>query len=123
AEAVAPPQGWLPRITTQFHWENHGYGSYDAFLAALSSRKRKQLKKERAEAQGFGGDILCLTGDQLEPAHWEAFWAFYQDTGARKWGRPYLTRAFFDEIQASMREDVLLVLARRDSRYVAGALN
>ncbi|PRX37070.1 hypothetical protein SAMN05216257_10188 [Meinhardsimonia xiamenensis] len=115
--------GLLPRITEQFHWENRGYGSFDDFLAALSSRKRKNIRKERATAQGFGGRILALTGDDLRPEHWDAFWRFYQDTGARKWGRPYLTRAFFDELQAHLRDDVLLFLAERDGRPVAGALN
>ncbi|RMD95344.1 MAG: N-acetyltransferase [Alphaproteobacteria bacterium] len=122
AEAGAR-MGLLPRITEQFHWENRGYGSFDDFLAALSSRKRKNIRKERATAQGFGGRILALSGDDLRPEHWDAFWRFYQDTGARKWGRPYLTRAFFDELQAHLREDVLLFLAERDGRHVAGALN
>lgn len=115
--------GYLPRITQQFHWLNQGYASYDEFLAALSSRKRKALRKERARAQDFGGTIRHLTGDDLQPEHWDAFWAFYQDTGARKWGQPYLTRAFFDQIQDSMRDDVLLVLAERDGVPIAGALN
>lgn len=115
--------GLLRRTTQQYHWENRGYGSYDDFLADLSSRKRKALRKERAQAQGFGGTIRTLTGNQIEPHHWEAFWAFYQDTGSRKWGTPYLTRAFFDEIHATMRDDALLILAERNGRSVAGALN
>ncbi|MCC5957311.1 MAG: N-acetyltransferase [Natronohydrobacter sp.] len=119
----AAPQGWLHRITEQFHWENPGYQTFDDFLAALSSRKRKTIRKERATAQGFGGTIHALTGDDLRPTHWDAFWQFYQDTGARKWGTPYLTRRFFDELQAHLREDALLVLAERDGRPVAGALN
>jgi len=123
AEAEAAPPAWLHRVTQQFHWENAGYTSYGDFLAALSSRKRKALRKERATAQAFGGTIRALTGDDLRPAHWDAFWQFYQDTGARKWGRPYLTRAFFDAVQDTMRNDVLLVLAERDGRPVAGALN
>ncbi|MGY6548670.1 MAG: GNAT family N-acetyltransferase [Roseinatronobacter sp.] len=114
---------WLHRVTEQFHWENPGYASFDDFLGALSSRKRKTIRKERATAQGFGGTIRALTGDALEPAHWDAFWAFYQDTGARKWGTPYLTRRFFDVVQESLRDDVLLVMAERDGRPVAGALN
>ena len=122
-EAAALPPGWLHRVTQQFHWENRGYGCYADFLAQLASRKRKALRKEREVAQGFGGTIRALTGDDLRPDHWDAFWRFYQDTGARKWGRPYLTRAFFDEVQATMRHDVLLVLAERDGRAVAGALN
>ncbi|MTE00960.1 GNAT family N-acetyltransferase [Paracoccus sp. YIM 132242] len=115
--------GFLPRVTQQFHWLNRGYGSFDDFLGALSSRKRKDLRKERARAQAFGGTIRHLTGDDLKPHHWDAFWAFYQDTGSRKWGRPYLTRAFFDHLHQTMRDDILLVLAERDGRPVAGALN
>ncbi len=121
--AEGSAQGYLHRVTEQFHWENRGYGNFDDFLQALSSRKRKTLRKERATAQGFGGTIRQVTGDTLEPAHWDAFWQFYQDTGARKWGTPYLTRRFFDLVQSSMREDVLLVLAERDGVPVAGALN
>lgn len=119
----AAPQGWLHRVTEQFHWENPGYQTFDDFLAALSSRKRKTIRKERATAQGFGGTIRALTGDDLRPAHWDAFWEFYQDTGARKWGTPYLTREFFDQVQDTMRDDALLVLAERDGQPVAGALN
>lgn len=115
--------GFLPRVTQQFHWLNRGYATYDDFLAALSSRKRKDLRKERARGQGFGGIIRHLTGDDLRPEHWDAFWAFYQDTGGRKWGRPYLTRAFFDCIHQTMRDDILLVLAERDGKPIAGALN
>ena len=115
--------GFLPRVTQQFHWLNRGYGSFDDFLAALSSRKRKAIRKERARAQDFGGTIRHLTGDDLRPHHWDAFWRFYQDTGSRKWGRPYLTRAFFDRIHDTMRDDILLVLAERDGQPIAGALN
>ncbi len=123
-EAAAGAElGLLHRVTQQFHWENRGYDSFDAFLADLSSRKRKMIRKEREVAQGFGGTIVTLTGDQITPAHWDAFWQFYQDTGNRKWGTPYLTRRFFNELQDTMRDDVLLVLAMRDGRAVAGALN
>jgi predicted N-acyltransferase len=115
--------GLLHRVTQQFHWENRGYDSFEGFLADLSSRKRKMIRKERETAQAFGGTIRALTGAQIEPAHWDAFWRFYQDTGARKWGTPYLTRRFFNELQSTMRDDVLLVLAERDGRAVAGALN
>jgi uncharacterized protein len=115
--------GLLTRLTQQFHWENPGYAHFDAFLTALSARKRKAIRKERATAQAFGGTIHRLTGDDIRPEHWEAFWAFYQDTGARKWGRPYLTRAFFDAVHDQMRDDVLLVIAERGGRPVAGALN
>jgi hypothetical protein len=115
--------GMMARASQQFHWENRGYADFDGFLADLSSRKRKNIRKERATAQGFGGDIVQLTGDDLTPAHWDAFWVFYQDTGARKWGTPYLTRAFFDVAQEALRDDMLLVLAVDGDRPVAGALN
>ena len=115
--------GLMQRISQQFHWHNAGYRSYEDFLVALSSRKRKAIRKERAQAQGFGGQIRALTGAAILPEHWDAFWQFYQDTGSRKWGRPYLTRAFFDCIHRTMRDDVLLVMAERDGRPVAGALN
>ncbi|MDJ0629783.1 MAG: GNAT family N-acetyltransferase [Rhodobacter sp.] len=124
AEAQAGGQmGLLQRVTDQFHWVNRGYADFDAFLADLSSRKRKNIRKERAQANAFGGRIVELTGSQIEPHHWDAVWTFYQDTGARKWGTPYLTRAFFDEAHATLRDDILLVLAERDGRYIAGALN
>ncbi|AGT10329.1 GNAT family N-acetyltransferase [Paracoccus aminophilus] len=115
--------GFLPRISQQYHWLNDGYASFDDFLAALSSRKRKNIRKERERAQAFGGEIRVLSGAEIEPAHWEAFWRFYQDTGSRKWGRPYLTRAFFDQIHQTMRDDVVLVLALREGQAIAGALN
>lgn len=121
--ALGPGAGFLHRVTTQYHWQDAGYGDFDGFLAALSSRKRKTIRRERAVAQGFGGTIRALSGDDLRPDHWDAFWTFYQDTGSRKWGRPYLTRAFFDEVHATMRGDVLLILAERNGRAVAGALN
>lgn len=123
-EAMAGREmGLLHRIGQQFHWENDGYADFDAFLAQLSSRKRKAIRKERKQAQGFGGEIVQLTGDAIQSEHWDAFWQFYQNTGARKWGTPYLTRAFFDCVQETMRDDVLLVLAMRDGVAVAGALN
>ncbi|MFD2175604.1 GNAT family N-acetyltransferase [Rhodobacter lacus] len=123
AEAeTAEALGWLHRTGLQFHWENRGYASFEDFLATLASRKRKALRKEREKAQAFGGTIRALTGDEIAPAHWAAMWAFYQDTGARKWGTPYLTRAFFDALH-EMRDDILLILAERDGRPVAGALN
>lgn len=115
--------GLLHRIGQQFHWVNQDYDDFDAFLDTLSSRKRKQIRKERRQAQSFGGDIVALTGNDIQPHHWDTFWQFYQDTGARKWGRPYLTRAFFDELHATMRDDVLLVLALEGEHPVAGALN
>jgi predicted N-acyltransferase len=115
--------GLLRRVTQQFHWENDGYGSFADFLGSLSSRKRKNIRKERERAQDFGGTIRTLTGDEIQPKHWEAFWRFYQDTGSRKWGTPYLTRAFFNHAQESLREDIALVMCEREGRYVAGALN
>jgi len=115
--------GMMHRVTQQFHWENAGYADFDGFLASLSSRKRKNIRKERQTAQSFGGDILALSGDAIEPGHWDWFWRFYQDTGSRKWGSPYLTRAAFDRLHETMRDDILLVLAVRNGRPVAGALN
>lgn len=122
--AEGEAEGWLGRITHQFHWtRDPDWRTHDDFLAALSSRKRKALRRERREAQAFGGTIHTLTGDAIQPRHWEAMWRFYQDTGARKWGRPYLTRGFFDALHRTMRDDCLLILAERDGQPVAGALN
>lgn len=122
--ALGEAAGWLGRTTQQFHWFNDGYADYDDFLGRLSSRKRKDLRKERARAQAFGGAIRALRGDEIEPGHWDAFWRFYQDTGSRKWGRPYLTRGFFEAIHQTMRDDILLVMAfREDGQAIAGALN
>jgi len=115
--------GLMARSGQQFHWHNPGYCDFDDFLASLSSRKRKMIRKERRVAQDFGGSIDVLTGDALRPEHWDAFWRFYQDTGARKWGTPYLSRAFFDLMQQTMRDDILLVLAQDNGEWVAGALN
>ncbi|MCJ8140662.1 GNAT family N-acetyltransferase [Falsirhodobacter halotolerans] len=121
--AAGAAVGFLPRSSQQFHWHNRGYADFEAFLADLSSRKRKMIRKEREAAQGFGGTIHVLTGSDLRPDHWDAFWRFYQDTGARKWGRPYLTRAFFTEIHRTMADDILLVMAEREGHWIAGALN
>ncbi|MEY8098669.1 GNAT family N-acetyltransferase [Falsihalocynthiibacter sp. S25ZX9] len=124
AEAETGAQmGLLRRVSQQFHWLNTGYSDFDAFLASLAARKRKNIRRERATAQGFGGTIIQLSGDEIQPDHWNAFWQFYQDTGARKWGTPYLTRAFFDIAQETLRDDILLVLALADGRPIAGALN
>lgn len=113
---------WLIRVDTQFHWINEGFGSFEDFLGSLSSRKRKAIRKEREGAlQGL--DVRHLTGADIAEAHWDAFWVFYQDTGARKWGRPYLTRPFFSLLGERMADKVLLVLAERDGQPVAGALN
>lgn len=115
--------GLLHRRSQQFHWYNQGYDSFEHFLADLSSRKRKNIRKERRSANAFGGTVHTFTGDAIQPDHWDAFWRFYQDTGARKWGSPYLTRAFFDQAQDVLRDDILLVLCERDGRWVAGAMN
>ena len=115
--------GLMARTTQQFHWLNNGYKDFDDFLSGLSSRKRKNIRKERLRATEFGGRIHTFSGDTLKPEHWDAFWEFYQDTGARKWGTPYLTRRFFSLAQETLRDDMALVLAERNGRYVAGALN
>jgi predicted N-acyltransferase len=114
--------GWLIRQGTQFHWANRGYASFDDFLGALASRKRKAIRKERAAAVE-GLTIRHLTGAAIEPRHWDAFWHFYQDTGSRKWGRPYLTRGFFPLLGEALGDRVLLILAERDGVPIAGALN
>ena len=114
--------GWLLRSDIQFHWENRGYESFADFLAQLASRKRKAVRKERAEAQR-GVDIRHLSGADIRPEHWDAFWVFYQDTGARKWGHPYLTREAFDLFGQRMADRLLLVLAFVDDEPIAGALN
>ncbi|WP_068076068.1 GNAT family N-acetyltransferase [Novosphingobium lentum] len=114
--------GWLLRNDIQFHWENRGYDSFDAFLDALSSRKRKDIRKERAAAQA-GVRIAALTGADIRPEHWDAFWQFYQDTGARKWGTPYLTRRAFSLLGERLADKVLLVLAFDGDTPIAGALN
>lgn len=113
---------WLIRSDIQFHWINRGYQSFEDFLGALSSRKRKDIRKERAAAQE-GVEIRALTGPEIRPEHWDAFWDFYQDTGARKWGTPYLTREAFDLFGERLGEQVLLILAFEDGRPIAGALN
>ena len=115
--------GFLHRTDQQFHFFNDGYASYDDFLATLASRKRKALKKERREALSGGISIDWLTGSDLTERVWDDFFAFYMDTGARKWGRPYLNRHFFSLIGERMRDDVLLVMAMRAGRYIAGAIN
>lgn len=114
--------GALPRTDSQFHWKNEGYASFEAFCETLASRKRKAIRKERAAARA-SVDIEWLTGSDITEAHWDAFWAFYQDTGARKWGYPYLTRTFFSLIGEAMADRILLIFARRNGAPVAGALN
>ena len=115
--------GLLQRKDQQFHWLNDDYGTFDDFLGALSSRKRKNVKKERAGALRNGIEVEWVTGSDLTEAHWDAFFDFYMDTGARKWGRPYLTRTFFSHVSEAMADDILLVLAKREGQIIAGALN
>ncbi|HMN71445.1 MAG TPA: GNAT family N-acetyltransferase [Rhodoblastus sp.] len=115
--------GLLRRTGQQFHFFNRGYGSFDDFLGDLASRKRKAIRKERATALSAGVDIEWVTGADLTEAHWDAFFAFYMDTGSRKWGRPYLTRMFFSLLGERLADRVLLVMARRGGRYIGGALN
>jgi predicted N-acyltransferase len=115
--------GCLAREGQQFHWTNEGYGRFEDFLTALASRKRKQIRREREQALANGVTIRWLTGRDLTEAHWDAFFAFYMDTGNRKWGRPYLTRRFFSLIGERMAEQTLLILCERGGRAIAGALN
>ncbi len=115
-------QGLGRREGQQYHWENRGYRSFDDFLGALSSGRRKTIRRERRDAQA-GVEILRLTGSDLSEDHWDAFFRFYMDTGSRKWGRPYLTRAFFSLLGERMADRILLVMARKDGRWIAGALN
>jgi len=113
---------WLVRYGIQYHWESRGYRDFDDFLDALSSRKRKSIRKERASARE-GLEFVALRGSEIGAAHWDWMWRFYQDTGSRKWGHPYLTRSFFDLIGKSMADKLLLFLALRDGQPIAGALN
>src|SRR5216683_5123724 len=117
-------RGFLQRTDQQFHWENDGYASFEDFLAALASRKRKTIRRERKEALSAAGvEVLWLTGQDLTESVWDAFFAFYMETGSRKWGRPYLTREFFSVVATKMRDRILLVMARRAGRWIAGAIN
>ncbi|RUZ81063.1 GNAT family N-acetyltransferase [Mesorhizobium sp. M7A.F.Ca.US.006.01.1.1] len=120
---VLEAAGFLHRTDQQFHFFNEGFSTYDDFLATLASRKRKAMKKERREALGDGISIDRLTGKDLTEKAWDDFFAFYMDTGSRKWGRPYLNRQFFSMIGERMADDILLVMARRNGRYIAGAIN
>jgi predicted N-acyltransferase len=120
---LAGATGYLKRTDQQFHWRNAGYASFDDFLASLAARKRKLIRKERREALCDGIAIEWVTGSDISEAHLDAFFAFYMDTGSRKWGSPYLTRSCFSLLAASMAERMLLVLAKQSGRYIAGALN
>jgi hypothetical protein len=114
---------FLRRDDQQFHWFNEGYKDFDGFLEALASRKRKAIRRERRDALANGISVEWLTGTDITEAHWDAFFAFYMDTGSRKWGRPYLNRRFFSLIGERMADRVLLVMAKRNGRYIAGAIN
>jgi predicted N-acyltransferase len=115
--------GFLQRMDQQFHWENNGYGNFDDFLAALAARKRKTIRRERHDALQNDISVHWLTGSDLTEDIWDHFFAFYMDTGSRKWGRPYLTRPFFSLVGETMRERILLVMAKRAGHWIAGAIN
>jgi len=121
--AALEGEGFLPRTDQQFHWRNEGYGDFEAFLDALASRKRKQIRRERREALENGITVHWLTGSDLTEDVWDAFFGFYMETGARKWGRPYLNRAFYSLIGERMPDRILLVMAKRAGRWIAGAIN
>jgi uncharacterized protein len=116
-------RGFLLRTDQQFHWENRGYATFEEFLAALASRKRKAIKRERRDALAPGIEVQWLTGADLTETAWDAFFAFYMETGSRKWGRPYLTRAFYSLVGETMGERIVLMMAKRAGRYIAGAIN
>ena len=122
-QAACAEEGMLARTGQQFHFFNPGYRDFDDFLSELSSRKRKMIRKEREQALSAGIEIEHLTGTAISQKHWDAFYAFYIDTGSRKWGRPYLTRAFFDRTGETMADDILLVMAKRGGKTIAGAIN
>ncbi|TGS08869.1 GNAT family N-acetyltransferase [Mesorhizobium sp. M2E.F.Ca.ET.209.01.1.1] len=121
--ATLEAAGFLHRTDQQFHFFNEGFSTYDDFLATLASRKRKAMKKERREALADDISIDWLTGKDITEKAWDDFFAFYMDTGGRKWGRPYLNRQFFSLIGERMADDILLVMAKRNGRYIAGAIN
>jgi predicted N-acyltransferase len=120
---AAAKAGYLLRTDQQFHWENRAYATFDQFLGELSSAKRKNLRKEREAVRAEGVEFDWLTGSDLTEAVWDRFFAFYMDTGGRKWGHPYLTRDFFSRVGQSMADQILLVMAKRGGRHIAGALN
>jgi predicted N-acyltransferase len=117
------PRGFLERTNKQFHFFNKNYKTFDDFLATMASRKRKVVKRERKDALAPGIEIEWATGATLTESHWDAFFAFYMDTGGRKWGRPYLNRKFFSMLGEAMADRVLLVMAKRNGKFIAGALN
>ena len=121
--AALASNGFLRRTNKQFHFFNQSYGTFDGFLSALSSRKRKTIKRERRDALAGGIEIEWVTGSAITEAHWDAFYDFYMDTGSRKWGRPYLTRQYYSLAGERMADRILLVMAKRNGRYIAGAIN
>lgn len=121
--AALADAGYLARQGQQFHFQNPGFGDFATYLGALAARKRKMVRHEREAALAPGIEIFCLTGSDIKIEHWDAFFEFYMDTGSRKWGQPYLTRSFFEVVGASMAQHILLVMARRNGRWIAGALN
>jgi predicted N-acyltransferase len=121
--AALAEQGFLQRTDRQFHWRNEGYATFDDFLATLASRHRKSIRRERRDALSNGITIHVLTGDDITEEAWDAYFEFYMETGSRKWGRPYLNRKFYRLVGETMREQVLLVMAKRDRRWIAGAIN
>ena len=114
---------WIPRMGQQFHWYNQGYRDFDDFLVALTSRKRKSIRKERREVREAGITLAPLAGAEITQRHWDAFYTFYIDTYDRKWGYPYLTREFFDRLSHVMGDRVVLIMAEAEGRPIAGALN
>jgi predicted N-acyltransferase len=120
---VLEAHGYLHRTDQQFHFANAGYDTHEDFLETLASRKRKAIRRERREALSNAISIDWLTGSDITESIWDQFFAFYMDTGSRKWGRPYLTRDFFSLIGERMADDILLVMAKREGRYIAGAIN
>ncbi len=121
--SIGQEYGLLKRTGYQYRWLNPGYDNFDQFLDELSSRKRRNIRRERRNLQQFGGKVLLLNGDDICEHHWDSFWTFYQDTGMRKWGYPYLTREFFSLVSETMANDILLVLCEKEGRAIAGALN
>jgi predicted N-acyltransferase len=121
--ALLAEHGFLQRNDQQFHWHNAGYASFEDFLASLNSRHRKAIRRERRDALANGVTIHHLTGDGITEEAWDAFFAFYMETGSRKWGRPYLTRSFYAMIGQSMADDIVLIMAKRGGRWIAGAIN
>ncbi len=115
--------GFLQRTDQQFHWENAGFSSFDDFLGAMTARKRKTIRRERQDALADGVSVHWLTGSDLTESVWDAFFEFYMETGSRKWGRPYLTRSFYSLVGESMRDRIVLVMAKRAGRWIAGAIN